>query len=111
VPDESYLENSLAFGLQRRVLSAKFRFMEMLAIRVGCAPEEVAELSEEIGYDRPIAHAHCPHCHVSYALYGSARNGSADGFIRWSESKLTRECPDHPASFRTPSSLGASQIA
>ncbi len=85
--------------------------MDMLAIRVGCAPEELAGLSEEIGYDRPIAHAHCPHCHVSYAMYGTVRNGSAGSYIDWSESKLKRECPDHPTSFRTPSSLGNSHIA
>jgi hypothetical protein len=85
--------------------------MEMLAIRVGCAPDDVAGLSEEIGYDRPIAHVHCPQCHVSYALYGTAQNRDAQNYIAWSEGKLKRECPDHQNSFRTPSSLSASHQA
>lgn len=79
--------------------------MDMLAIRVGCSPDAVAGLSEEIGYDRPIAHVHCPQCHVSYAMYSSAHNGATQSYLAWSEGKLKRECPDHADSFRTPSSL------
>lgn len=85
--------------------------MDMLAVRVGCAPEAVANLSEEIGYDRPIAHVHCPQCHVSYSMYGTSRNGEAVTYIAWAEGKLRRECPDHQDSFRTPSSLGAARGA
>lgn len=85
--------------------------MDMLAIRVGCAPEDLAGLSEEIGYDRPVAHVHCPQCHVSYAMYGIVHNATADSYILWSEGKLKRECPDHQDSFRTPSSLSASRTA
>lgn len=81
--------------------------MQMLAIKVGSAPETVAGLSEEIGYDRPVAHVYCPHCHVSYSMYGNLHLGGADGFIEWSEAKLKRECPDHQDSFRTPASLNA----
>ncbi len=79
--------------------------MDMLAIRVGSDPETVAGLSEEIGYDRPIAQVHCPQCHTSYSMYGNVHNTSARSYIAWSEGKLKRECPDHQDSFRTPASL------
>jgi hypothetical protein len=81
--------------------------MDMLAIKVGSAPETVAGLSEEIGYDRPVAHVHCPLCHVSYSMYGGAHLGTDATYLEWSENKLKRECPDHPDSFRTPTSLNA----
>lgn len=79
--------------------------MDMLAIRLGCAPEALPGLSEEIGYDRPVTHVHCPQCHVSYSMYGSVRNGATANYVVWAEGKLKRECPDHQDSFRTPASL------
>ena len=81
--------------------------MDMLAIKVGSAPETVAGFSEEIGYDRPVAHVYCPHCHVSYSMYGGSHLGTPGSYIAWSEGKLKRECPDHQDSFRTPASLNA----
>ena len=80
--------------------------MDMLAIRVGSAPDAIAGVADEIGYDRPIAHVYCPQCHVSYAMYGSTKNGASAHYVTWSEGKLKRECPDHQDSFRTPASLG-----
>jgi len=84
--------------------------MDLLAIRLGCAPQTVSGASEEIGYDRPVAHVHCPQCHVSYSMYGAVKNGETRQYISWAEGKLKRECPDHQDSFRTPAALSASGV-